>query len=265
MNISLSIAIALVSAVYFAFDPTAEAKPKPTPCPGVFEISDCPAEGCGKGIDTELNKRKNIRSDDGEATLKSVKWMKTDLSDPSPKAGFCADEIRDRTKLKESGEGQKITVMAWALAARKGSQESCNCKLSASQDTDNHIVLVQPKPKEGEPPNPKLEHPMLDADEDDSETAEFTPRARVDHPNFTQEKLESLIDPDWSLGDTPTKGKLLVRVTGLLMFDSEHYCSRPLTRHNNWEIHPVLKMEYCPEDQICKEDSDENWVDLDND
>ena len=74
-------------------------------------------------------------------------------------------------------------------------------------------MLVARKSKK---PDPKKEHPTLDADEDDSETAEFTPRTRLDHPNVTQEKRESLIDPDWSLGDTATKGKLLVRVTGLL-------------------------------------------------
>ena len=59
------------------------------------------------------------------------------------------------------------------------------------QDTDNHIVLVARKSKK---PDPKKEHPTRDADEDDSETAEFTPRTRLDHPNVTQEKLESLIE-----------------------------------------------------------------------
>ncbi len=177
------------------------------------------------------------------------------LKSPRPKEDFCADKPYDRSKLAEF-EGQKITVMAWALAARAGSQESCNCKLKDSKDTDNHIVLV----------DPGLEDPTLEDNERrDSETAEFTPRTRLDHPNFTQEKLESLIDPDWSLGETATKGRLLVRVTGLLLFDSEHYCGQPLTkgRRNNWEIHPVLKMEYCPEDKSCNEDSDDNWIDLD--
>jgi hypothetical protein len=236
--------------VAFAFSSTAEAKPKPTPCPGVFEISDCPDEGCGEGFDPELNKRKNIQSDDGEATLRSIQWMK-DLKSP-PKTAFCAN--RDRTALQELGEGQKITVVAWALAARAEGAESCNCNLGLSQDTDNHIVLV----------DPDLKHPTLKASEKRSVTAEFTPHARLKHPNFTQERLESLIDPDWSPGDKPTKGKLLVRVTGLLMFDSQHYCQFPLLRKNNWEIHPVLKMEYCPEDQTCEADSDANWQNLED-
>ena len=38
---------------------------------------------------------------------------------------------------------------------------------------------------------------------------------------------------------------LLVRVTGLLMFDSEHFLARPLERINDWEIHPVLTLEFC--------------------
>jgi hypothetical protein len=244
--------------VIFVFHSTAEAqrahhsssraKSKPTPCPGVNDITDCPDEGCGDG-DAELNKHKNIRSDNEAPTLRSIQWMK-DLKNP-PKSD-CGSDSRDT--LQQLGEGQKITVVAWALAARKGSQETCNCKLKLSQDTDNHIVLV----------DPALKQPTLDADEDDSETAEFTPRVRLDHPNFTQEKLEPLIDPDWSPGETPTTGKLLVRVTGVLMFDSEHYCRRPLTRHNNWEIHPVLKMEYCPEGETCQPDSDENWKDIES-
>jgi hypothetical protein len=84
--------------------------------------------------------------------------------------------------------------------------------------------------------------------------------------NFTQEKLQSLIDPTWKSPQTPKKGKLLIRVTGRLMFDSEHYCAMPsLKRETDWEIHPVFKMEYCPEGKKCTEASDENWVELDSD
>jgi hypothetical protein len=61
--------------------------------------------------------------------------------------------------------------------------------------------------------------------------------------------------------DTADKA-LLVRVTGIQMFDSEHSLGRHLKRHNNWEIHPILKLEYCPEDKTCVEDSDANWVDM---
>jgi len=55
-----------------------------------------------------------------------------------------------------------------------------------------------------------------------------------------------------------------VRVTGLLLFDSQHFSHELLIRDTNWEIHPVLKMEYCPKGKTCRADSDENWADLDN-
>jgi hypothetical protein len=48
----------------------------------------------------------------------------------------------------------------------------------------------------------------------------------------------------------------------VLMFDSEHFLGRHLKRYNNWEIHPVLKFEYCPTGQTCSKDSG-NWKNLD--
>jgi len=69
---------------------------------------------------------------------------------------------------------------------------------------------------------------------------------RAEHPNFTRLKLNPLIDPNWKPSQSNPDGKLLVRVTGLLMFDSGHFFHEPLTRDTNWEIHPILKMEYCP-------------------
>ncbi len=221
-----------------------------TPCPGVTEISNCQVEGCGAGADAELNKAKNIRSPDGTTpTLRTVQWWK-ELKNPR------GADCRNREKLRELGEGEMMRVVAWALAARAEGPETCNCKLGEPKDTDNHIVLV----------DPKLKRPTLKVNERHSVTAEFTPRVRLDHPNFTQEKLQSLIDPTWKSPQKPKKGKLLVRVTGRLMFDSEHYCGPfTLKRENDWEIHPVFKMEYCPEGKKCTGASDENWVDLDSD
>ncbi|MCU1264586.1 MAG: hypothetical protein JWM21_904 [Acidobacteria bacterium] len=70
-----------------------------------------------------------------------------------------------------------MTIMALALIARKGSAESCNCKLTRVADTDNHIVLVD---------NAALRKPTLAAREEDSETAEFTPRVRLTHPDLSR-------------------------------------------------------------------------------
>src|SRR5206468_3413513 len=98
------------------------------PCPtGITSILDCPDEGCRQSAfdpnhpyDAELNRRKNIRSDDQQPVLRSIRWIKG-LEDPK---NFVECESRD--ELKQLGEGQKITVVAWALTARKGSGEKCN-------------------------------------------------------------------------------------------------------------------------------------------
>jgi hypothetical protein len=232
----------------FAFSSTVDAQqhrkkrtsaaPATSKSPATIKnITQCPDEGIGG--DPNLNKRKNIRSDNRRATLRSIQWMKA-LADPKNfvKGG-------SRSELTRLGEGQKITVVAYALVARAEGGETCNCGLTAPKDTDNHIVLVDPTLS-----NPKL----TKAVESESETAEFTPRVRLDHPNFTRAKLQPLIDK---------RGRQLVRVTGLLTFDSEHFLGHHLVRHNNWEIHPVLKMEYCTA-ATCSYKSDAGWKSLDN-
>jgi hypothetical protein len=231
------------------------------PCPdrscpaGITKISDCPDEGCRQSAfdqdhpyDPELNKRKNIRSDDQQAVLRSIRWIKA-LPDPTN-----LTECGSRDELEQLGEGQKIMVVAWALTARKGSGEKCNCDLTHQADTDNHIVLV----------DRNVRNPTLTKDEDRSVTAEFTPRVRLTHPNFTRNTLNRLIDPNWKASQSNASGKLLVRVSGLLMFDSAHFFGDPLPRATDWEVHPVLKLEYCPKGKTCRANSDTNWVDLDN-
>jgi hypothetical protein len=233
--------------IFLCLGITARAKPAPTPCPGMSSIRDCrtPCSGNAK-----LNKQKNVRSKWGPSALRTIAWMR---ALPNPSKADCLS--RNTARLRQLGEGQKITVVGQALAARAGSPESCNCYLRRKEDKDNHIVLV----------DPSLRHPTLTNNEQNSVTVEFTPRVRLRHPNFTQEKLEPLIDPTWRHGQTCKRGKLLVRVTGVLMFDTEHYCVMPkLKRATNWEIHPILKFEYCAKGKTCRADSDENWIDFDD-
>jgi hypothetical protein len=231
----------------FVFCAPADPPCVTTPCgENINKIADCPDEGCtrseGHKFDQELDKRKNIQSDDQQAVLRSIRWIKG-LEDPTNSI-----ECGSRDELKGLGEGQKITVVAWALTAKKGSSESCNCDLPGQANQDNHVVLV----------DPRVKNPTLAKDEIRSVTAEFTPRVRLEHPKFTRTKLNSLISP---------AGKRLVRVTGLLMFDSKHFFhpDPPVKRDTDWEIHPVLKMEYCAKGKTCRTGSDENWVDFDND
>ena len=235
----------------------------PADCPDnpcshhITAIGDCPDEGCRQKPfdpdhpnDAELNKVKNIRPDApaavGPATLRSIRWIKG-LEDPKNLV-----ECGSRAELQQLGEGEKITVVAWALTARKGSEEKCNCDLGTKDDADNHIVLV----------DPAVKNPTLAKHECSSVTAEFTPRVRKEHPKFTQRDLNLKIDPNWKSKQSNANGKLLVRVTGLLMFDSGHFFRDPLPRDTNWEVHPVLKVEYCPKDKECRADSDDNWANL---
>lgn len=52
-------------------------------------------------------------------------------------------------------------------------------------------------------------------------------------------------------------------MTGLLLFDSEHFLRNHLVRATNWEIHPVLKFEYCEAGKSCKAGSDAGWKSVD--
>lgn len=230
-------------------------------------IKACPLTGCGPSVDPNLNLKKNIRDKSGAVKTMTLAELQ---ALPDPVRGLKIGDTRE--KVEALGEGDKIRVVAFALIARKGGEESCNCKLKAAKDTDNHIVLVEeetlkltaratrakppaPGKKRGTPARTARQN-TLRKREKQSTTAEFTPHVRLDHPTLEGARLQALID------DAP-KNALLVRVTGLQFFDSEHSLGPfKLERINNWEIHPVLKLEFCPTGKICTENRDDNWVNL---
>jgi hypothetical protein len=177
-----------------------------------------------------------------------------------------------REEITTLGEGENIVVVGYALVARKGSAESCNCGLTKPADTDNHIVLVDEptlaltaratRAKKATAKRKAVRartarENTLDVREEQSVTAEFTPRVRLEHPQFVRANLQSRID-------TAPKNALLVRVTGLLFFDSEHFLGHHLKRVNNWEIHPVLNVEFCETGNTCTAASDRGWKSLDD-
>lgn len=235
-----------------------EAKAQKPPC--AANLGACGDAGCGSDFDPNLNQQKNIKANDpragGAVEAHSLAWMKR-LEDPE---NF--EKGASREEIEGLGEGKKIRVVAYLIAAKAElGGESCNCGLHTAAETDNHLVLVS---------KATVDKFSLDPDDADdattkdtfhsreleSETAEFTPRVRLDHPNFTREKVQPMID------DTDQKA-LLVRVTGLLLFDSEHFLRNHLVRVNNWEIHPVLKLEVCTA-KTCSGKSDEGWKSLDD-
>lgn len=232
-------------------------------------LADCPPEGCTTSheVDGNLNSRKNIMTGDAEAqgdaepqTLASMKALK------NPKH-FVQGGSRD--ELEALGEGKLVRVTAFLLTAKVEGSESCNCGLNDEEEedpdvgvnTDNHLVLVSGSTVKKFPLPANVSVPQwkknLAKREQESITAEFTPRVRLDHPNFTRAAVRPLIlkAPQMALP---------VRVTGLLMFDSQHFLEHPLARVNNWEIHPILKLEYCPKSASCTADSDEGWQSLDD-
>lgn len=218
---------------------SAPAKKKKGPC--ATSLAKCPVTGCGGAIDKNLNRQKNIKTaPTGPADDMTIAEIKA-LEDPV--AGFKKGDKRD--KLEALGEGKLIRVVAQALVVRPGSKESCNCGLTGVANTDNHIVLIDPDD----------DSPSLEDDEPNSVTAEFTPRVRKRLPHLSRAELKPLID-------AAPNNALRVRVTGVLMFDSEHSLGHHLKRHNNWELHPIFIFEYCPDGKKCSDTGMANWKTL---
>jgi hypothetical protein len=114
------------------------------------------------------------------------------LDDPE---NFAKGDTRE--ELTALGEGQKITVTAYLLVARaEPDGESCNCGLKTPAETDNHLVLVSKWTVSKFPAatTTAANKQVLSAREKESLTAEFTPRVRLTHPNFTRAKMQPLIN-----------------------------------------------------------------------
>jgi len=237
-----------IPAVTNGFQGTKKKKPPCAP-----DLAHCPDQGCGGQFDPNLNKRKNIRTDTGTPTLRTLTWVKK-LDDPE---NFEQGGIRD--ELESLGEGQMVTVVAYVLVIRdEPGGESCNCGLHSIPETDNHMVLVTKTTVDKFPfKTAATSKTVLKQREAESITAEFTPRVRLDHPNFLRKVIQPLIDK--------TKQQaLLARITGPLLFDSEHFIRNHLVRVNNWEIHPVFKFEFCSTGDNCKGNSNTGWKSIDD-
>lgn len=256
-RVLLALGVFVAIGVQFGEASVRPAKAKKAKIPCAKNLSACPEEGCGASFDPNLNRQKNIDAKDPRADVpakvRTLTWMKKLHNPEAFESGASRDE------LVALGEGQKIVVVAYLLAAKAElGGESCNCGLQTPAETDNHLVLVTkdtvdkfPLPTDGSP-----KQGVFHSRELESVTAEFTPRVRLDHKNFTRDKIQPEID------DTEQEA-LLVRVTGLLLFDSEHFFRNHLVRVNNWEIHPVLTLEVCTTTTDCTATSDEGWKSLD--
>jgi len=261
MKRTLTVILLLTSLLLIGADAKTKKKEKPPKPPCAASLEVCAREGCSADNhhDPQLNRLKNLKSSNKPVDERSLTWMikrEQAVKDSGYKKGD------PRTKLTNLDEGTQARVVGYLLAVKKEGAESCNCGLGmVDVETDNHLVLVNPKTITDFPLPAHASKQTLTAifheRETQSVTVEFTPRVRADgHPNFTR-KIQSI------LNKTP-QGALWVRVTGQLMFDSEHFGQKTPVRATSWEIHPIMNLEFCPQGKTCKKDSNDNWVDLDD-
>src|SRR5713101_1981586 len=133
--------------VVLAFSAIGDAKPRKkqpnaaapsgkikVPCPATLSsITDCPDTGCGGSLDPNLNKQKNVVPGNSSPEDKDYSYLR---GLPDPVLNFAIGDTREKPAAQ--GEGKTIRVVAYALVARKGGKESCNCGLTKAADTDNH-------------------------------------------------------------------------------------------------------------------------------
>jgi hypothetical protein len=248
----------IIVSVMLAADAKTKAKKKKVPLQPTCatNIENCEVEGCSNDNhhDPKLNRLKNRKSSSAPVTDRSVTWMK---GRPNP-THYTPGGSRD--ELTALGEGDQVRVVGYLLAVKPElGGESCNCYLRTVPETDNHLVLVTKATVDKFPLPPHANmttiKKVFGKREAESITVEYTPRVRLGHPNFTNEKTQPLINKT-------AQGALKVRVTGPLMFDSEHFFVHQLNRKTNWEIHPVFHLDYCPKGKTCTADSDANWQDI---
>jgi hypothetical protein len=208
------------------------------PCPAKV-IEDCPDAGCG-GWDKQLNIKKNKSAAPQQSprpmTLEQIMQLEY------PAQWYSGKERRE---LEEYGEGSVVQVTAYLVEVRDGAATSANCKLPDLRSLNSLLTLVSEEP---------LGKKKLKAVP--SVIAEITPRVRLLHSkaeaskqtpdvtklttNWTKRKLDAWIS-------RPGKHAPLVRITGLLLLDTEptEQTKNLGVRYTDWEIHPVLEIEVC--------------------
>ena len=108
-----------------------------------------------------------------------------------------------------------------------GSGESTNCHLTANNEVDWHIYLTNS-------PAQQISLAVI---------VETTPRTRPQH-NWTTSMLSALVN-----------SQNQVRISGWLMYDSEHVDVIGKERATVWEVHPITRIEI---------QSNGAWVDIEN-
>lgn len=230
LALSLSVALTLAALSFapeiYAAAKSAKSKTASKAC--VKTIGKCPKKGCPGRGDSALSELKNREDtpavgDVEKSTIPKVVGLKS----PSKR-----DLKADRSALKGI-EGKAVSVTGFLVHSKASGAEACNCFLPGSPNNDFHLTL---SPINGE----------YDAVKKKSLVLEMSPRQRPQ--GWTTAKLSAL-----------SRRKTFVRVTGWLLYDSEHAGAvASLPRATAWEIHPVRKFEVCTKSTLCG-DSDSAW------
>lgn len=163
-----------------------------------------------------LNTTKNRTDVPGDADYVDIGW--SDL------ANLPSDRVDDFVSAPVRVVGflsHKINV------ENSGSGESTNCHLTADDEVDWHIYLTNA-------PAQQISDAII---------VETTPRTRPEH-KWTTSMLGALVN-----------SQNQVRVSGWLMYDSEHINVIGTQRATVWEVHPITKIEI---------QSNGQWVDIEN-
>jgi hypothetical protein len=228
----------LVKSAVFKPACTRPSYPVPAPSASPAIDSQCGLAGSGTGPEGQQNMSKNDFCATGTPQLITIDYL-TSLQkrvEANPSINFGSEDkgtrkrgpTINRAPLQKLGEGKLVTLKAFVLIARQEGAESVNCEKNVPDQPafhDIHISLVASSAIK---------------DECAGVVAEMSPHHRPD--SWTQRNVEKLAG-----------GKLPVRVTGHLYFDSSHFpCANDQTagegnpkRVSLWEIHPIYKFEVC--------------------
>jgi hypothetical protein len=175
-----------------------------------------PTGDATKPVPKALNTNKNRTDVPGDSHYVDIGW--SDL------ANLPSDRINDFVTAPVRVVGflsHKINV------ENSGSGESTNCHLTGIDEVDWHIYLTNS-------PAQQISSAII---------VETTPRIRPTH-KWTTAMLAPLVD-----------SQTQVRISGWLMYDSEHIGVIGTQRATVWEVHPITKIEV---------QSNGQWIDLDS-
>jgi len=163
-----------------------------------------------------LNKSKNRTDVPGDSDYVEISW--SDLK------GLPSDRVDDFV-------GAPVRVIGFLShrinVENTGNGESTNCHLVGDNEVDWHIYLTDSSAQQ-------ISQAII---------VETTPRTRPQH-KWTTDILAPFVD-----------SQTQVRISGWLMYDSEHVGAIGTQRVTVWEVHPITKIEIQNNGQ---------WVDLDN-